>query len=311
MTTRFPGRTVRAFLIYNLEARRGSAARLRRILRFLLDEGISARPCAIQDLRQGAGPVAREDLVVVYGGDGTVHHLLPRLLQWRRPVAVLPGGTANCLAAELGVPSREREAVRAIHKADVVRAVVPRGDRRRFILMAGCGVDAWLLGRIGSGVKKWLGVAGFWLVGAFHFLRCPLHPWTVRASGESWRGTLVVVANAQRYGRDLRIAPSARLDEPLLDLCVFTAERRRRFPVYLWAVLRGRHRSLPDVVYRKAEAVELCAPAGGAVQMDGELLDFVPRRIEVTDERIVFLGCDVPARAPRSPERRAYRGSRP
>lgn len=281
---------MRALLIYNLEARRGSAARLRRVLQLLAEEGVAARPCAVHEVGEGAGPAANEEVIIVYGGDGTVHHLLPCLVEWGLPVAVLPGGTANCLAAELGIPRREREAVQAIRDSVAVDAVIPRGDRRRFLLMAGFGLDAWLLQRISPVVKRRLGVAGFWLAGALHFLRCPMRLWTVRAKGGSWRGTLVVAANAQRYGRDLRLAPLARLDEPVLDLCIFTSERRRRFPVYLWAVLWGKHRGLPDVVYHKVKVAEVHPPAGGLAQMDGELLDFVPRRLEVTEERVVFLG---------------------
>lgn len=278
---------MRGLLLYNLKARRLKPDDLQQMRLRLADLELSVRVAAVGSAE--AVPRNGESFVLVAGGDGTVHRLLADLLLWRLPVGLLPCGTADCLAAELGLPRHWKEASRIIARGATRRVWIPRGDGRPFLLMTGIGLDAWILSRIGEEVKRRLGVAGFWLWGAVQFLRCPLIPIRVASGDEEWEAPLVIVANASRYGRDLLVAPEASVSEASLDICAFTSVRRRRYPVYLWAALRGRHPTLPDVVYRKVSKVGVCTPVEGILaQMDGELLDRVVGRLASGCENLCF-----------------------
>ncbi len=218
--------------------------------------------------------------VVVHGGDGTINEALQALVGSPTALGVWPAGTANVLARELGLP-RERAAVAdVLARACTRRVSVGRAGERYFLLMAGIGLDAAALRRVSPTLKRVVGEGAYWMAGLRQL--ADWHParFVVDVAGERHRATFAVVANASLYGGGLRFAPHARMDDDLLDLCLFDSDQRARFARYLAAARTGSHLGLPGVTYRRARRAVAHGEGALWVQVDGELLGRLPMRFE-------------------------------
>ena len=233
----------------------------------------------------GAEPLrldlAGKDRLLVYGGDGTLHEAFRLAAPWDIPVALLPAGTADVLARELGIPLRLQDALPIAASGTPRRIYLGKGNGRYFHLMSGIGLDAHVIARVPPGLKKALGIGAYWLTGMAALRNCPLEPFQVTLDGTEWEASFAVIANARRYGGHLLMAPHASVSEECLDVCLFTSNRKTRFLRYLWGVLTRTHLDYPDVVYRKVQRVEVAGDPSIPVQMDGELVGNLPMSFSV------------------------------
>jgi YegS/Rv2252/BmrU family lipid kinase len=241
------------------------------------------------------------DVVIGYGGDGTVNHIINGVLacQSRRgtTVGVIPGGTANVWAAEVGIPLDPVLAAKTLIESEPrcvdvghvgvesltfeagpsecdPRAASAVGPRRHFLLMAGLGLDATLMRRTQQPLKHKLGVAAVLLTAIRHLPSLRTYPVVVRTCDSSapvWDGRALqlVVGNTRLYGKVTRMTPDALLDNGALDLAVITAGGRLSALAQVIALLlRGR----PAHAHSKAARGRhffVSAPATVDLQLDG------------------------------------------
>jgi YegS/Rv2252/BmrU family lipid kinase len=239
------------------------------------------------------------DYVIAYGGDGTLNHVLNGVLAFagKRPAAVgvIPGGTANVWAAEVGIPADPARAAQVLVESDVrtvdvghvgvesltlgaesseldKNAASASGARRHFLLMAGLGVDASMMGRTPSELKHKLGVAAVVLTAVKMLPGLRSYPVAIRADGGfAWEGRALqlVVGNTRLYGKIARMTPDALLDNGVLDLSVLTARSRlSAFMQVVSVLLRGRPTHSHSVASRGAH-FRVSAPASVDLQLDG------------------------------------------
>ncbi len=284
----------KALLIHNPAAGRFALSRRRlgALLEQLLVMGISARAEAAGAGRDGSAPdLTDRELLVVHGGDGTVHQAIPWVLEAGVKLAVLPAGTANVLAKELGIPRQPERALRLIaggrtSRIHVGRARTASGGVHYFHLMAGVGVDGYVISRTSPRLKRALGWASYWWSGLHAFRSIPLTPFRVSLDGDSYEATFAVVSNCRYYGGQLLMAPGADVRDRCLDVCLFTSRDRWRLPAYLAGALGGRHVRLRDVVYRKASRALIEGDAAIPVQMDGDLMEQLPLEFTTSERSI-------------------------
>jgi diacylglycerol kinase (ATP) len=224
---------------------------------------------------------AENPLVIVAGGDGTVNTVVNALTPGRVTLAVLPAGTANVLALEMGITSIAEGIARiAVGRTCPLAVGLIKGEaglNRRFVLMAGIGLD----GEIVRGVRlneKRLFKKGAYLISALHCLWCwPQERFTVKADGRELACHSVIVCNGARYGGNFVLTPGADLSDPLLDLFCITSESRWSYLRIMADVMAGRPCRTGDVTLLRAGQVEV----GGerAIQLDGDYLGQAPVRI--------------------------------
>ena len=195
------------------------------------DVSITERPGHSHDLTQAA--VARGvRLVIAWGGDGTINEVASALAFGDVPLGIIPAGSGNGLAAELGLDLRPERAI-----AKAVRATPSRIDLgalggRLFINLAGIGIDAHVASQfnlpanVGRGFVNYLRLG----VGAIFSYVPAWYTITTADVRLSVRAVLVVVANSVQYGNGAKIAPGARLDDGELDLVV--VEERWRIATF-------------------------------------------------------------------------------
>jgi YegS/Rv2252/BmrU family lipid kinase len=225
--------------------------------------------------------------VIVAGGDGTINEAIQGMVGTKSRLGILPRGTANVLARELGLPMNIDEAIniaaqgksRRIHFGIAIDE--DTNTRRHFVLMAGIGLDASVVGRVQPGLKKRIGKGAFWLSGLSHLATWNPNPFTLEIEGNRYKATFAAIGKAARYGGDLMITPRARLDEPLFEICIIESVSRVQYLRLLSYALRE---GMPDdkrgVHFVKASQVRAIGDA--PVQVDGELIGHLPMRFEIS-----------------------------
>jgi len=236
---------------------------------------------------------AGSDVALVAGGDGTVNEAVNGLAGSDVALAVLPHGTGNVWAAEIGLvpiptPLHKPDllaAARALADGQIRTIDLGRAGDHYFLLWTGIGIDAEITARVEveqKAVKRRLGALTY-VVSALPIA----WSWvgtraTITIDGREVQGRvlLVLVSNAQLYAGMLRVAANARLDDGLLDVCIFRGHGLLRTVRHLISVLVGQHLRDPEVEYHRARHVTIGAADPLRVQADGDPLGITP--IEIT-----------------------------
>ncbi|HJS24964.1 MAG TPA: diacylglycerol kinase family protein [Pyrinomonadaceae bacterium] len=249
------------------------------------------------DLKLTSGPGDATDLaaraarngssdVIVAGGDGTINEAIQGLAGTNARLGILPRGTANVLARELGLPIDDREAAaiaaqgksRKIYLGAAINETT--NESRHFVLMAGIGLDASVVKRVQPSLKKRIGKGAFWISGLSHLATWNPRPFTLEINGDMYTATFATIGKAARYGGDLAITPGARLDQPEFEVCIIqTSSRMRYLRLLSHAMRNGMPRDKPEVCFVTTTTVKAYGDA--AVQIDGELLGQLPMRFEI------------------------------
>lgn len=247
------------------------------------------------------------DSVIVCGGDGTVHEVLQSLVGTPVALGVVPMGTANALASDLGLPKSPEKAIRALLAARPVQVPVGRifyrtveGDDRccYFTVAAGVGADALLMARMDPVLKRRLGYL-LYIVEAFRIWISHPFPLFQARFGANGNGkarveeaSQLLAVRVHSFGGVLgTLAPCATLHDDKLCLLAFKTRSRFRYLRFLLAVVGQRHTFSNEVELVQANTVE-CLPRDGVpvyVEADGEVLGQLPARIEVASEMLTLL----------------------
>lgn len=250
----------------------------------------------------------RYAVVAVAGGDGTVNEALNGLARRTGPdpvpaLAVVPLGTANVLAHELGLGFSAAEIATTI-VAGRLLALRPgevRADNdapgRCFGLMAGAGFDAWVVAGVSPGLKRRWGKLAYVWRSLVETLRYRPARYAVDIDGVRQVAASVVVTHARHYAGPWIIAPAAALDRPWLEVCLF--ERWGRWSVLAFglALLTGRLPRIPGfrIVTGKSIRISLIdarseQPRRRPIQVDGDSALSLPVSIGLADTTVRLLG---------------------
>lgn len=228
------------------------------------------------------------EVLVVAGGDGSVHAVLPALVNTSTALALVPLGTSNVLARELGYPLGRgalRGCLQALQAGNVRQMDVGVVNGRPFALMASTGFDAFVLPRVPENLKKRWGVFAFIWTGLRELGRYQPTRYrvTIGTDVQEVEAVLLVASNTSHYGWFTVIAPSARIDDGELDLVWFPADAhwRRRIWRVLWDVFWGRAARCPYLRFARARSVHVESSSVQPVQCDGELAGETPMDIHV------------------------------
>jgi diacylglycerol kinase (ATP) len=249
------------------------------------------------DLRLTAGPGEATEIaaraarngssdIVVAGGDGTINEAIQGLTGTKARLAIIPRGTANVLARELGLPLDDAQAAVVAAKGKSRKIYLGLAinetthESRHFVLMAGIGLDASVVRRVQPSLKKRIGKGAFWISGLSHLATWNPRPFTLEIDGSKYSATFATIGKSAKYGGDLAITPGARLDEREFEICIIqTTSRLRYLHLLSYAMREGMPRDKAEVQFVKAVSVKAYGDA--QVQVDGELLGQLPMRFEI------------------------------
>jgi diacylglycerol kinase (ATP) len=249
------------------------------------------------------------DVAVLFGGDGTVHRHLSSFVNKSVPLLVVPCGSGNDFARALRLRTIQdsleawqdfvsgRKNVRAIDlglirgtgaagtPADEASAPHEPSHVHYFCCVAGVGIDSEIARRANR-LPKWLrSHGGYALSTPAEFFRFPPFPLRISrdgASGERFDlAVLAAVANAPAFGGGMKIAPGAKLDDGMLDICVVHAMNAFKMFCLFPTIYFGRHLGFDEVEYMQAENVRIDTKRSLDVYADGEYVCRTPVEFSV------------------------------
>jgi diacylglycerol kinase family enzyme len=307
----------RAALIYNpasgqLSARR--AAIIASALSILRDAGVEAH--SMETSAPGsAGALTQQavlqgcDTILACGGDGTANEILQHLVGTQVALGVVPLGTANALAANLGLGSSPLKAIQKLLSATPVEIPVGRisyldqqgaPQSRYFTVAAGVGADALCISMLDAGLKRRFGYA-LYMVAMFRVWATHTFPLFDAAYLPSGSSTPKVEAFSEVLAIRIRdfggllhhLAPGASLHNTSLRLLAFKTRSRFHYLRFVLASLFRRQTFSRHVELLDVQSVECRRRSGSSdnvfVEADGELLGGLPVTIEMASEKLTLL----------------------
>lgn len=292
-----PGRGARRLLvIHNPTAGRRRQSRLAGTLRELRRLGCTIELCATtcagdagNILRDG---VAGYDAVVAAGGDGTIGDVvngLATLAPPLPPLAIIPLGTANVLAGELGLSGRPRQTARIIAEGSPRTLRLGTVNGRFFVMMAGAGFDAHVVAGLSLARKRRLGKLAYVGEALLQAWRYPFPVLRVSADGAEYEARTVIACNGRRYGGRFVVAPAADLGRPELQVVMLHGCGWAAMLRYALALAAGCLWRLPDVTIVAAHRLTIRGPTGAPVQADGDVAAALPVDIAVAERTLTVL----------------------
>jgi diacylglycerol kinase (ATP) len=221
------------------------------------------------------------DLVVAAGGDGTVNETINGLARSGLPLALIPLGTANVLAAEIGLRTDPAAVARCVALGEARPIALGAANGRRFILMAGAGFDAHVVAGVSVPMKRWLGKGAYVLSTLRQLLVFDFPSYEVLADNAIQHAASVIVTNARYYGGRFVCAPGACLESETLQVCLFERGGRLAAIGYALALFSGRLPAVSSYRLIEARRIEVRGRPGEPIQVDGDGIGQLNAAIEV------------------------------
>ena len=290
----------RVLIIFNPTAGAGGRRRLAQVLEALRAAGATV---SVQETLRagdatafaGAAPAAGFQVVVAAGGDGTANEVASGLVGSALPMALLPLGTANVLAAEIGLARDAATIAAAILRGPVRPVHLGLANGRHFLVMAGVGFDAHVVAEMDLRWKRALGKLAYVLQSLLLLWRYRFPAFEVQIDGVSHRAYSVVVAKAHYYGGRHVCAPEARLQDARFQVCLFLDRGPLAVLRYGLRLLTGSLPRAPGIELVFGSEIAVSGPPGDPVQGDGDSIGQLPLRIALEPRLLLLVGPAGPA----------------
>ena len=236
------------------------------------------------------------DLVLVAGGDGTINEAVNGMARSHVPLGILPAGTANVLANELGIGNTmERAAAVLAHTVEERIALGSISNNaeyspRYFLMMAGAGLDADIVYRLNPRLKEAFGKVAYWISG-FSRVGRRIPEFAVHANGRDYRASFALLSRVRNYGGDLEIAPSISLLDDEFEMVLFEGESSLGFLRYMAAIVVHQQQTMRGITIVRTRHAEFSDPENCNihVQVDGEYAGMAPARVEIVPNALTLL----------------------
>jgi diacylglycerol kinase (ATP) len=251
----------RAELASAITVRHGDPAEV-----FVTERPGHARQLAAVAAKRGAR------LVLAWGGDGTINEVACALAYHDVPLGIVPAGSGNGLARELGVAPRPEVAIAEALSAEPRRIDIGDLDGRLFVNIAGIGLDAYVAAQFNDAANARRGLANYAAItlralGSYAPLEYRI---TAGESHTVSTALLVTVANSAQFGNGARIAPGARLDDGRLDLVIVEETSRWRTICQMRRLFNGTIDGMAGCSIRRIERATIECDRPMMFHVDGE-----------------------------------------
>lgn len=271
-------------------------------LLFLRGHGWKVELCYTQrpgDAEQLARTAVEQqaDVVIAVGGDGTINEIIQALAGSETALGVLPTGTVNVWAREMGIPFYDTGAREVLLHGQTRRIDLGRVNDRYFLMMVGIGLDGTITQAVEKKALKRLGIFGYFLAASWFAPGYQSFPVTFKRDGKTVnvRALQVFIGNTQLYAGAFKFTWQAKCDDGLLDLCIV----RKRGPlgrfVVLWDFILRREQRRLWVRYETFTSIAIDTAHPVAIQVDGEAAGYTPATFSIVPGALKVI---VPTQAP-------------
>ncbi|MDX1680789.1 MAG: diacylglycerol kinase family lipid kinase [Akkermansiaceae bacterium] len=261
-------------VIFNPKARSQKSGKVRRFLeehekRF----SMHATQCA-GDARDIAARLARdgESVVIAAGGDGTLNEVVQGLAGTQSILGVLPAGTMNVFAREMGIPYTSLDKALEVIDAGLIREVdLFELNGSPFIQMAGVGFDAKVIEETSWESKKKLGPLAYLLAAVKVLGEKPPEMEVVTSDGRRETGVAVLAGNGSLYGGQFKVFRKADNQDSMIDVLVYKEAGYKLVLDSLRGLTFGNFDLMASTAYFQAESFTVTANREVPMEVDGEL----------------------------------------
>ena len=227
------------------------------------------------------------DLLIVAGGDGTVNEVINGIANSRTTLAIIPFGTSNVLALELGIPSNPKEAAELITegkqtKIDLGLVEMREGSRFYAIVLA-VGFDAALMKDATSEFRNKWGIFAEPIMG-INFITCRWQKIRIEHTTSSM-GYFAIIANSKFVGGGYQIANAASTQDGFLDLVIINRKWWKVLPILFSASIGKRNKFHQNEYYQIKDASVRAKP-DLLVQVDGEIIGKTPVKVTIVPKAL-------------------------
>ncbi len=288
------------YIAYIVNPQAGASSGKRMVAEFkkyLTDKGFEVRTSFTSSLDHACELVTKAAvdydcaLVIAAGGDGTARESAHGLEGSDKPLMLIPCGTENLLANELGYDERAKTLIKAF-EGDCIRALdLGSVNGRCFTSVAGFGFDGDVVKRVNDNRRGHLShLDYFWpLWRTFWAHKFPTIK--VAIDGEDifdGRG-LVFVGNISRYAIGLQILHYSNFGDGLLDVCIYKCTSRPHLLKHAGMTVLKLHADRPDVIYRQGKTIRVSSSERVNTEIDGDPGPALPIKIEVIPQAVKVL----------------------
>jgi diacylglycerol kinase (ATP) len=236
-------------------------------------------------VREGA------DLILVLGGDGTINEVVNGMIGSDVPLGMLPGGTANVLAMELGLGSKLGRAIERLSHCTPKRVALGKlclagHPARHFLMMAGAGLDAQIVCDLNPRLKARTGKFAYYIAGFSQIVK-RVGQLETRINGDIYPCGFALASRVRNYGGDLELARGASLLNDEFEIVMFQGSNPWRYVFYMLAVAAKQVQKMPGVHTVRSTKVELRGDA--PMQIDGEYVGRSPATVEIIRDALTML----------------------
>jgi diacylglycerol kinase (ATP) len=231
------------------------------------------------------------DVVAAYGGDGTVAEVARALVGSNVPLAIFPGGTANVMSVELGIPGVLTEACALVCQENLTTRAVDAGmvDEYFFLLRVGIGFEAKMVEGADRTMKDRLGNLAYILSALKALGQSEVMQYKLTLDGQTVEeeGIACMVANSGNLGLpNVRLAPTIDVSDGLLDVILVNNKNLATVTRLIGRILGGTELESPDdplhaIRHWQAREIRVESTPEDSVQCDGELIGTTPKDIRV------------------------------
>lgn len=272
-----------ALLIANPKAGKNAREKIALAQRLLLQSGIETELYLTTkrgDAQERSKEGVREQrqMIITAGGDGTINEVINGLAGSVIPLGIIPLGTTNVLALEIGAVSIEtavnnivmsQQSPKSPKNISLGRINIEGSKPLYFILMAGIGYDGKTVYGINERIKGIYGKGAYILSGIYEFFS-PQVELSFTVDGTRYNGYNGIISNVSLYGGRFKIAPDANIEDPYLYINIFSKRGRINLLRYLYGIISGKHTNYSDVKYLRCKEINIEGKAH--IQIDGDYL---------------------------------------
>ena len=211
------------------------------------------------------------DLVVVWGGDGMVQRCIDVLAGTDATLAIIPAGTANLLATNLGIPKDLEGALEIALAGHARRIDVGRVNGERFAVMAGAGLDARMIGDADGRLKDRFGRLAYVWTGAKHLREKPFRA-SIKVDGARWydgEASCILLGNVGKLFGGVEAFEDAHPDDGVLELGVVSADGVREWAGTVARAVVGTASKSPHAITTKVHSVRIKLDRKVLYEIDG------------------------------------------
>jgi diacylglycerol kinase (ATP) len=227
--------------------------------------------------------------VLAVGGDGTVAEVITGIAGTEATLGIVPFGTANQLALNLGIPPDPERAIQTVVRGRRIPLDIGQlADGRFFALIAGAGWDAEVMATCTRELKDRWGFGAYLFAGLKKSVSPRSALFRIRADGAEFevRAASVLLANAGNlfhpiFPVEVKLAPNTSFQDGMLDVCIFAPRNLPDVAMVLWKMARGKYRGDDRMIYLQASEIRIEADPPVVAQVDGDPVGETPLEARV------------------------------